>query len=236
MKLRRLVRKLLCLSVASLMYTNAAMSETIAMIGTGNLGSALGPAFASLGHEIIYGSRDPDRAEIRDLVARTGNGASATGQPEAAARADIVVLAVPWNAIESLMSNLGNLSGKIILDPTNPRMVGEDGLRDFAVAPSNAEWVQRWAPEASVVKAFNTMNWATMINPESAGGSVSIPIVGDDAEAKVLEASLVEGIGLHPMDFGPLRYASVLEGMYIVWGNARTVGTPFNYYFQPQGN
>ena len=128
MKLRRLIRKLLCLSVASLMYTNAAMSETIAMIGTGNLGSALGPAFASLGHEIIYGSRDPDRAEIRDLVARTGNGASATGQPEAAARADIVVLAVPWNAIESLMSNLGNLSGKIILDPTNPRMVGEDGL------------------------------------------------------------------------------------------------------------
>lgn len=236
MKSRRLSCKLLCISVITLVYSSASMSETIAMIGTGNLGRALGPAFATLGHEIIYGSRNPDRAEIRDLVVRTGNGASATGQPEAAARADIVVLAVPWNAIEGLMSNLGDLSGKIIIDPTNPRMIGEDGLRDFSVAPSNAEWVQRWAPGAKVVKAFNTMNWATMVDPQSAGGSVGIPIVGDDAEAKTMVASLVEGIGLHPMDLGPLRYANVLEGMYIVWGNARTLGTPFNYYFQPQEN
>tara|TARA_B100000029_G_scaffold217317_1_gene215102 strand:- start:5501 stop:6121 length:621 start_codon:yes stop_codon:yes gene_type:complete len=206
------------------------------MIGTGDLGRALGPAFSNLGHEVIYGSRNPNRPEIQQLVRETGNGASATGQSEAAAQADIVMLAVPWNAVEGLMTTLGSLSGKIVIDPTNPRMVGVDGLRDYAVSPSNAEWIQRWAPDSKVVKAFNTMNWVTMVNPQSAGGSVSVPIVGDDSEAKAMVASLVEGVGLHPIDLGPLRYASVIEGMYIVWGNARTLGRPFNYFFRPQEN
>lgn len=215
-----------------LLYSNAVMAETIAMVGTGNVGRSLGPMFAELGHEIIYGSRSPDRADIQELVSRTGGNASAASPAEAAARADVVMLAVPWNAVESVMANIGGLSGKIVIDPTNPRMVGDDGLRDFAVAPSNAEWVQRWAPEARVVKAFNTMNWRTWVDPASSGGPVTVPIVGDDAEAKAMVASLVEGIGLQPIDLGPLRYANSLESLYILWGNARTLGTPFNYHFR----
>ena len=232
MQFRYSINWLLGTLVLGLLYSNAVMSETIAMIGTGDLGRALGPEFAALGHEIIYGSRNPDRAEIQELVGRTGQNASAADQAEAAARADIVVLAVPWNAVEAVMGNLGDLSGKVVIDPTNPRMVGDDGLRDFAVAPSNAEWVQRWAPDARVVKALNTMNWATMVDPPSAGGPVTVPIVGDDSRAKAAVAGLIEGIGLHPIDLGPLRYARVLEGMYILWGNARTLGTPFNYHFR----
>jgi len=232
MQFRYSINWLLGTLVLGLLYSNAVMSETIAMIGTGDLGRALGPEFAALGHEIIYGSRNPDRAEIQELVSRTGRTASAADQAEAAARADIVVLAVPWNAVEAVMGNLGDLSGKVVIDPTNPRMVGDDGLRDFAVAPSNAEWVQRWAPEARVVKALNTMNWATMVDPPSAGGPVTVPIVGDDSQAKATVAGLISGIGLHPIDLGPLRYARVLEGMYILWGNARTLGTPFNYHFR----
>lgn len=232
MQFRYSVNWLLGTLVLGLLYSNAVMSETIAMIGTGDLGRALGPEFAALGHEIIYGSRNPDRAELQELVSRTGRSASTADQAEAAARADIVVLAVPWNAVEAVMGNLGDLSGKVVIDPTNPRMVGDDGLRDFAVAPSNAEWVQRWAPEARVVKALNTMNWATMVDPPSAGGPVTVPIVGDDSQAKATVAGLISGIGLHPIDLGPLRYARVLEGMYILWGNARTLGTPFNYHFR----
>lgn len=218
--------------VLGLLYSNPVMSETIAMVGTGNVGSSLGPMFAELGHEIIYGSRSPDRADIRELVGRTAGNASAATPAEAAARADVVVLAVPWNTVESVMANIGDLSGKIVIDPTNPRMVGDDGLRDFAVDPSNAEWVQRWAPEARVVKAFNTMNFRTWVDPASSGGPVTVPIVGDDAEAKAFVASLVEGVGLEPIDLGPLRYANALETLYILWGNARTLGTPFNYHFR----
>ena len=61
------------------------------MIGTGDLGRALGPAFSNLGHEVIYGSRNPTRPEIQQLVRETGNGASATGQSEAAAQAQSLI-------------------------------------------------------------------------------------------------------------------------------------------------
>lgn len=208
-------------------------ADTIAIIGTGEVAGALGPEFAALGHEIIYGSRSPDRREVRDLVIRTGATASATGQREAAQRGQIVILAVPWNVVETVVSNLGDLSGKIIMDPTNPRIVGDDGLRDYAIKTSNAEQIQNLAPDADVVKAFNTMTWETMVEPDSTGGPVTVPIVGDDAEAKAAIAALISGIGLEPIDLGPIRYAHVLEGMYHLWGNAATLGHPFNYHFRP---
>lgn len=217
-----------------LAWPGAPSAEIIAMIGTGEVGSALGPEFAAQGHKIVYGSRNPDRNSVHELVARTGGGASATNQADAVAGADIVVLAVPWYAVEEVVANIGDLSGKIVIDPTNPRMVGEDGLRDFAVDPSNAEWIQRWAPQSRVVKAFNTMGWETMVDPDSTGGPVTVPIVGDDAEAKTVVSGLIEGMGLEPVDLGPVRYAHVVEGMYIVWGNARALGNPFHYHLRTE--
>ena len=77
-----------------------------AMIGTGNVGAALGRRFAENGHKIVYGSRDPSAADVRELVAATGNGAVAVTQAEAAAQADIVVLAVPWSAGEDVVRAL----------------------------------------------------------------------------------------------------------------------------------
>ncbi len=222
----------LCLT--GLMWSATIWAETIAIIGTGEVAGGLGPEFAALGHDIVYGSREPDRDSVRDLVARTGEDAFATTQADAVAGADIVVLAVPWYAVEEVVANIGDLSGKIVIDPTNPRMVGDDGLRDFAVDPSNAEWIQRWAPQSRVVKAFNTMGWETMVDPDSTGGPVTVPIVGDDAEAKAVVAGLIEGMGLEPVDLGPVRYAHVVEGMYIVWGNARALGNPFHYHLRLQ--
>ena len=224
------------LYLVAMTWSGSAWAEIIAMIGTGEVGSALGPEFAAQGHEIVYGSRNPDRDSVRELVARTGGSASATNQADAVAGADIVVLAVPWYAVEEVVANIGDLSGKIVIDPTNPRMVGDDGLRDFAVDPSNAEWIQRWAPQSRVVKAFNTMGWETMVDPDSTGGPVTVPIVGDDPEAKAVVSGLIEGMGLEPVDLGPVRYAHVVEGMYIVWGNARALGNPFHYHLRLEGD
>ena len=228
----RFGRCIAALFLVAIAWSTATSAETIAIIGTGEVSAALGPEFAAQGHEIVYGSRNPGRDTVRELVARTGGAASAAGQAEAVAGADIVVLAVPWNAVEEVVGNLGDLAGKIIIDPTNPRMVGEDGLRDYAVDPSNAEWIQRWAPRARVVKAFNTMGWETMVDPDSTGGPVTVPIVGDDPEAKAVVAGLIEGMGLEPVDLGPIRYAHVVEGLYLIWGNARALGTTFNYHFR----
>ena len=220
------------LCLAGMSWSASISAETIAIIGTGEVAGALGPEFAAQGHDIVYGSRDPGRDSVSELVARTGGSVSATTQADAVAGADIVVVAVPWYAVEEVVANLGDLSGKIVIDPTNPRMVGEDGLRDFAVDPSNAEWIQRWAPQSRVVKAFNTMGWETMVDPDSTGGPVTVPIVGDDSEAKAVVFGLIEGMGLEAVDLGPVRYAHVVEGMYIVWGNARALGNPFTYHLR----
>jgi predicted dinucleotide-binding enzyme len=73
-----------------------------------------------------------------------------------------------------------------------------------------------------------------MTNPASAGGPISIPIVGDDPAARAVVAELVKGMHLEPVDLGPLRYARVLEEMLVIWANARSHGAPYNYYLRPQ--
>jgi NADPH-dependent F420 reductase len=216
------------------MLAATALAESIAMIGTGNVGSALGRRFAEAGHDVVYGSRQPDRNDIRELLATTGNGATAMTPGLAAARADIVVLAVPWDAVTAVVESLGNLTGKIVIDPTNPRVTMSDGFRDYAFDSSNAENVQALAPGASVVKAFSTLGSYTMLDPLSAGGPVTIPIISDDTAAKARVAALVREIGLEPLDVGPLRYARVIEGMHFLRYNSRQMGHSFNYYLMPE--
>jgi 8-hydroxy-5-deazaflavin:NADPH oxidoreductase len=224
--------------LAAVAMAESASAETIAIIGTGRVAAALGPRFAALGHDVVYGSRDPSRPEVRELVTDTGAKASAAVPQDAARRATIVVLAVPGLAVEEVVQSLGNLAGKIVIDPTNPTRSNEDGLVEHAVATSNAEIIQKLVPSARVVKAFNTLSAQTMANPASAGGPVTIPLVGDDAAAKQAVAKLVEGIGFEALDLGPVRYAHVVEGMLVVWINARVDGRPFDYYLRrtPQRN
>src|SRR5512134_705415 len=132
--------------------TQTALAAKIAVIGTGNVGSALGPEFAALGHTIVYGSRTPTEKDVQDLVAKTGRGATATTQAEAVKGADIVVLAVPGNLAVDITKSLGDLSGKIILDPTNRvNRNSPDGYANHDVpGGSNAELIQAAAPGAKV--------------------------------------------------------------------------------------
>jgi predicted dinucleotide-binding enzyme len=191
-------------------------ADTIAVIGTGDVAAALGPEFAAQGHTVVYGSRNPSREEVRALVERTGSSASVTTPAESVAGADIVVMAVPGAVVEAVTGSLGDLSGKIIIDPTNA--------------------IDRHA-DAHVVKAFNTLNWRTMVDPDSSGGPVSIPLVGDSAEAKATVADLIEGMGLEAIDLGPLRYARHVEGMLLVWIHNRYgagEGPAFDYHLRKQ--
>ncbi len=84
------------------------------------------------------------------------------------------------------------------------------------------------------MKAFNTLNVRQMTDPETAGGPITIAIAGDDAQAKATITGLIKGMGLEAVDFGPLRFAHVLEEMLIVWANARGHNAAFNYYMRPQ--
>ena len=115
---------------------------TVAVIGTGDLGDSLGPRFASLGYTVIYGSRDPESEHIAALVAETGTGASAALPADAAADADIVVLAIPWPAMETVARSLGDLDGKIVIDPSMPFKQGADGYPEHLFTTSSAEMIQ----------------------------------------------------------------------------------------------
>ena len=229
-----MIKKVFLLSIllASFAISPAANADRIAVIGTGNVGAALGPEFAALGHSIVYGSRDPSRDEVQALIDRTGGDATAAAPAASVINADIVLLAVPGRLAESITRDLGDLSGKIIIDPTNNYF--RDGVPRLAGETSNAELVQAAAPDAFVVKAFNTLNWRHMVDPESSGGPVTIPLAGDDDAAKAKVAEIVAGMGLEPVDVGPIQNARHVEGMLVLWMHARMNGSAFNFHLRPE--
>jgi NADPH-dependent F420 reductase len=215
---------------AALAWAETVAAETVALIGTGNVGSALGRRFAEQGHAVVYGSRNPSAADVAQLVRETGHGAVALTPAEAAARSRVIVLAVPWAAAEEVVRMLGDLNGKIVVDPTNPRVMAADGFADYPPLPdSNAERIARLVPRAHVVKAFSTLGFETMLDPRVADGPVTIPIVGDDRSAKETVAMLAREIGLEAVDVGPLRHARVIEGLHYLRANA--LGGRINFHF-----
>lgn len=222
----------LTLSVMFISMANHASADTIAFIGTGNVSAALGPLFAEMGHDIVYGSRSPERDDVVALVRETGANTYATSPAESVLDADMVVLAVPGQLIEEVVESLGDLSGKIIVDPTNPMAPDSEGVM-MPQEISNAEIVQDMLPDSYVVKAFNTLSTMSMTNPERAGGPISIPIAGDYEEANAKVAALIEGIGIQAVDVGPVQYARVLEGLLaILYNSAFVKGDEYDFHFQ----
>ncbi len=216
-----------------------ARRETIAIIGTGNVGSTLGKIWAEAGHTIIYGSRTPNEGRVRRLVTETGHGATATSQAAAAALGEIVLIPVPPTALPEVIGALGDLTGKIVVDPTNYWSF-ESGYPVSPRDPRNslAGEVQALAPGATVVKAFNTLNYTIMEDPSRAGGPVTVPVAGNDAAAKERVARLVDDVGLEPLDVGPLPAAEYLEEMLRLALGFRELnpGIAFDYYLRIRPN
>jgi NADPH-dependent F420 reductase len=202
--------------VLSFIWSAPLFADTIAIIGTGNVGAALGTEFAQQGHAIVYGSRSPLGLKALDLVGRTKGDAKTAIPAEAAADADIVVLAVPGMVVEDVVKGLGDLSGKIIIDATNPLVMDEPMHFTFGVDTSNGEIVQAAAPDAKVVKAFNTISWQSMISPEDASGPLYVPVVGNDDAAKEKVSALVKKMGLVAVDLGPIEVAHWTEYSVVV--------------------
>tara|TARA_R110002096_G_scaffold146914_7_gene305993 strand:- start:1912 stop:2604 length:693 start_codon:yes stop_codon:yes gene_type:complete len=199
-----------------LLLTTGAGAETIAVIGTGDVGRALGGELALQGHTIIYGSRSPLGLKALDVAEQTSGNATTAKPLQASDAAQIVVLAVPGMVVEDVVRGLGDLSGKIVIDVTNPLQMHEPLTFSFGVETSNGEIVQALAPEALVVKAFNTISWQAMISPEDSDGPLYVPVVGNDATAKEIVAGFVEKMGLVPIDLGPIEVAHWTEYAAVV--------------------
>jgi len=210
---------LLCIGTFALVTAAYAGSKpTIAIIGTGDMGDSLGPRFAELGYQVVYGSRYPKGEKAQGVLALTGGNSSVTSQLEAAQAGDIVILAVPWPAMKTVAQNLGSLDGKIVIDISFPHEQGDDGYYVPMLETSSPEMIQQWNPGARVMKAFALQASYVIDDPGVVGGPVTIPIASDDREAKEQIAKIIVEMGFDPVDAGPLRYSRELEAMQRLYG------------------
>ncbi|HLK58378.1 MAG TPA: NADPH-dependent F420 reductase [Chthonomonadaceae bacterium] len=190
----------------------------IGVLGAGNVGGTLGRRWAQQGHEVVFGVQDPQDPKLADLLAQTeGRGRAAT-VAEAARFGEVVALTVPWSAVPDVLNAAGDLSGKILLDCTNPNFAAEPGGPASGHLNSGAEQIAALAPGARVVKAFNTTGWENMADPRYGSEVVTMLYAGDDPQAKSAVAQLAADLGFDAVDAGPLSFAHHLEALAQLWG------------------
>ena len=193
----------------------------IAIIGAGNVGTTLGRRMADAGHTVIYGVRAPDDPKHAEIA---GTRQTVDTIAAAAARAEIVILTTSWAGAQDALSAAGNLSGKILVDATNP--IGPGMVLTHGTTDSGAEQVSRWAPGARVVKAFNSIGREVMANPRFGDARAVLFMCGDDTAACDAVARLATDIGFEPLRIGPLTRARFIEPAALVWITATAaVGT-----------
>ena len=188
----------------------------LGFIGTGNVGGTLARKLGQKGHSIFLGSRNPSDPEIQALAGKIGSHASVHPVLEAAAAAEILFIATPWSATEEAVRSLKGAKGKILIDCTNPLKSDLSGLTTEA-NHSGGELVQSWAPDAQVIKAFNTTGYNIMADPVIDGHRAVMYFCGNDAEAKFKVQSLIQDVGFEPVDAGPLSSARLLEPFALLW-------------------
>jgi predicted dinucleotide-binding enzyme len=189
----------------------------IAIIGTGSVAKALATGYTKHGHTVRIGTRNPNNPD----VAEWQPGPSA----EVAADADLVVLAVPGTATVGVAAAIAEqLAGKVVIDATNPIDSSQGDVRLFTQpGESLGEQVQAAVPEARVVKAYNSVGNAFMVDPDLPGGPPTMFIAGDDEDAKSVVRELLETTGWDVADYGPIASSRAIEPLvltWVVWGQA----------------
>lgn len=180
----------------------------IGIIGSGNAGRALAIASVRSGHAVTISS---NKAEDARRVAAEAGGSAAPSNRDAVADADAVILAVPFDAVNAIVDDLGSqIGGKVLIDVTNRYSP------QHLEGASNAELIQRMAPEGKVVKAINTIFAAHQDDPTVDGIQLDGFVAGDDGEAKKKVLEFVETLGFRPIDAGPLAMSRALEAMGVL--------------------
>ena len=188
----------------------------IGIIGSGNVGGALGTGWAKGGHQVIFGSRDPGASDMKQLLARAGSNARAATLQDASKSGDVLLLATPWPVTKEAVEGLGNLSGKVIIDAVNPLQPDLSGVA-VGTTTSGGEQVAGWARGAKVVKAFNTVGSNIMENSSFGEDRPVLFYCGDDAGAKSTVKQLAGELGFEAVDAGPLTQARLLEPFALLW-------------------
>ncbi len=181
----------------------------IAVIGTGNIGAALGRKWSALGHIVQFGVRDTDSPSV---VALKLEKFKITDIQEAVNASDVIVLAIPFQAVEEVLKNTLGLTMKILVDTTNavstPLPYGYE---------SAAEAIAYWSKSSKVVKAFNSTGVANLVEPLYGDHKIETYICGNDAVANALVAKLAEDIGFSVVEVGKLDQSCLVENLAKLW-------------------
>ncbi len=173
----------------------ACISMKVAIIGKGNVGSAIGKGLSGKGHEVKYGHRDPKEPVT-----------------EAAKWGEVIVLAVPFGAVADAVKEIGSAAdGKVLLDVTNA--LNDEGELAIGFSTSGAEELQKKLPKAHVVKAFNTVFAKNQSTGKVGDEQLTLFVAGDDQKAKQTVMQLGRDIGFEAVDAGQLKAARYLEPM-----------------------
>lgn len=182
----------------------------VAIIGAGNVGTALATSLVRAGHDVVITSRDAEDAAR--AASASGARAAATSRTSVEG-ADIVIPAVYAASFADVAAEIADaVAGRIVVDVSNRIAFGASGPV-IDTASSNAEILADLLPAAHVVKAFNTLFATNQVDPVVDGVELDGFVAGDDATAKATVLELVRSIGLRPVDVGPLVRARQLEGL-----------------------
>lgn len=206
----------------------------LAVIGSGNIGKSIGTWASKVNYEVIFSAKNEQHAQ--EAAQAAGNNAKAADVQKAVEMADVVLLAVPYGAVKEVLSEVGaQLKGKVLIDATNALTDDYSGLK-LGFTTSAAEEIAKLAPEAKVVKAFNTVFASVYAsqNPQIKGQPISVFYAGDDNDAKAKVADLISKMGFDAVDAGPLKSARNLEPMALLniglgygMGHGTSVGFSF---------
>ncbi len=177
---------------------------TIGIIGAGNMGRAFAKRLAAAGHDVAITARNLEHAKEASTAA--GAGVRTVPIDEIARQADLIILATYFHDASEALRRAGDLTGKTVVDVSNPVTPDMSGL-SVGHTTSAAEEIQKAFPQATVVKAFNTV-FAQLLGSDA---RAQVFFAGDDASAKDGVRALIESAGLEPVDAGPLASARHLE-------------------------
>jgi len=186
----------------------------VGVLGSGEVGQALGDGFVKHRHEVMLGTRDP--AKLADWAARNPNARVGTFA-EAAEFGELIVLAVNGKASSTALGLAGaeNLAGKTIVDATNPISDAPpvNGVLSFFTKQNESlmEQLQQEFPDAHFVKAFNSVGSDLMVNPRLEDGRPSMFICGNEAAAKKAVTEILDQFGWETLDMGAVEAARAIE-------------------------
>ncbi|OGC75766.1 MAG: hypothetical protein A2Z27_00830 [candidate division Zixibacteria bacterium RBG_16_50_21] len=193
----------------------------VGVLGSGDVGQTLGAGFIKYGHEVKIGSRTPSQEKIQNWIIKNGAKASAGTFAEAASFGEIIVLATLGTGTQEAIKLAGpkNVSAKIVIDTTNPLdfSKGVPPTHYIGHTSSLGEEIQKWLPEAKVVKAFNIVGNAHMVSPQFSGGPPDMFICGNDEQAKQKVTQILKDFGWPVIDIGGIEGSRYLEPLAMVW-------------------